>query len=325
MNFKSILESKNLKPSSIKTYTANYKTLLKHLKLDEITAGWIEDNALVIQEEVIEHKEFSYSKKRNYLNVLLLFLQKGTPVYEKYFNHIKALNEEYKQITKQGTYSEKEQDKLLPYEVLKNKVEAQILTFATKFNTLKSLKKISETDYNDLRSIVIQSLYILHPPRRTDYANMKLCLDTGKCDGDSNLLIYTKFKKPVKFIFKKELVKSTTEEDEEVKIENPALRSILKMYIYVCLLRKQEYLFVNEKGGKMTSNNFTQLVKRVFERAFNKKINISLLRKIYITKEYQSSGAGELARQMNHSVGVASTIYNKSEGGVKENIKIVIS
>ena len=319
MNFTTIIEKKQLKPSSIKTYTANHKVLLKHLKIDEITEEWIENNTEVLQGELLDNKEFTYSKKRNLLNVILLFLQKGTPIYTKYFNIIKDLNDEYKKITKKGVYSNKETDKLIPYDVMKEKIENDIMLIITKFKTLKSLKTINEADYNDLRNIVVQALYILHPPRRTDYANMKMCLDTEKCDEETNLLIHTRFKKPIKFIFKKDLVKSTTEEDEEVEIFSPPLRSVLKMWIYLCISRKQEYLFVNDKGGKMSANNFTQLVKRVFEKSFNKKINISLLRKIYITKEYKNNDNVDLARKMNHSVGVASSVYNKNN-----NIKLEI-
>jgi hypothetical protein len=79
-------------------------------------------------------------------------------------------------------------------------------------------------------------------------------------------------------------------------------------------------LFVNYKGGKMSANNFTQLVKRVFEKSFNMKINISLLRKIYITKEYKNNDNVDLARKMNHSVGVASSVYNNNNNNIKLEI-----
>ena len=319
MNFTSIIENKQLKPSSIKTYTANHKNLLKHFNIDEITQEWIENNTDIIREELFNNKDFTYSKKKNLLNVILLFLQKGTPIYAKYFNIIKDLNDEYKKITKKGVYSAKEEEKLIPYDVMKEKVEKDIMIFITKYKTLKSLKTINEADYNGLRNIVIQALYILHPPRRTDYADMKLCQNNVKCDEKTNLLIHTKFKKPVKFIFNKDLVKSTTEEDEEVDITSPPLRSVLKMWVYLCVDKNQEYLFVNEKGNKISANNFTQLVKRIFEKSFNKKINISLLRKIYITKEYKKNDVVELARQMNHSVGIASSVYNK-----KNNVNMEI-
>jgi len=321
MNFTTIIEKKQLKPSSIKTYTANHKVLLKHLKIDEITEEWIDNNTEVLQEKLLDNKEFTYSKKRNLLNVILLFLNKGTPIYTKYFNIIKKLNDEYKQITNKGEYSKKEAEKLIPYEEMKSKVEEDIMKMCCKFKTLKSLKSITESEYNDLKNLVIQSLYILHPPRRTDYVDMKLCLETEKCDDENNVLVYTKFKKPIHFIFRKDLVKSTTEGDEIVEISSPPLRSLLKMWIYLCVYKKQEYVFVNDKGKKMSKNNFTQLVKRAFEKSFNKKINISLLRKIYITKEYKKNDIVELARQMNHSVGVASSVYNKKNDNIKLEIK----
>ena len=61
---------------------------------------------------------------------------------EDYFNIIKDLNDEYKRITKKGVYSDKETDKLIPYDVMKEKIENDIMLIINKFKTLKSLKTI---------------------------------------------------------------------------------------------------------------------------------------------------------------------------------------
>mmetsp|Transcript_14068 Transcript_14068/g.42367 ORF Transcript_14068/g.42367 Transcript_14068/m.42367 type:complete len:544 (-) Transcript_14068:77-1708(-) len=76
-----------------------------------------------------------------------------------------------------------------------------------------------------------------------------------------------------------------------------------------------EYIFFNTHGNPFSASGWTTLVQNIFERQTGKRISSNLLRSSFITHVYGGEVSDELKRslanQMNHSVLMAESVYDR--------------
>mmetsp|Transcript_14071 Transcript_14071/g.42382 ORF Transcript_14071/g.42382 Transcript_14071/m.42382 type:complete len:538 (-) Transcript_14071:77-1690(-) len=76
-----------------------------------------------------------------------------------------------------------------------------------------------------------------------------------------------------------------------------------------------EYIFFNTHGNPFSASGWTTLVQNIFERQTGKRISSNLLRSSFITHVYGGEVPEELKRslanQMNHSVLMAESVYDR--------------
>jgi len=310
------ITDRQLKPASVKTYTTNFNKFLKDSKIQLEEIGDID---LKIGEIITFLDSLSNSKKRNVINPLLILLSNGRHnvpeenrnVYDLLNGILKSEIENYKKPLETQEFKQKEADNFMNYNEIMNKVDSEVDKLFLEYPTLKDFKKKPI----DLTKLVITGLYTYIPPRRTIYALTKLISlnqynKLSKSNLDSNVYLVHKNKIPILFHYGKDIVKSPTEENLTLDIQNrEKLAKLLNYYLF----NKKEYLFTDTGGFPINNNYFSKLIPKAFDKYVGKKLSVNQLRKFYSTS--QSSEAYEQIQQdseiMNHSVDTHLKVYTK--------------
>jgi hypothetical protein len=311
------INDRELKPASVKTYTTNFNKFLKESKIE---INEIDDIGKHIYPILNFLSNLSNSKKRNIINPLLILLSSGRKnVPDKNKNTYDLLNgllkkeiDEYKKVVDTGEFKQKEKDNYMDYNEIKKSVESEINKIFTKIPTLKDFKNKPV----DLTKLVICALYVYIPPRRTIYSQTKIISisNYNKLSRelkDNNIYLVHKKRIPILFHFGKDAVKSPTEENLKVDLqEREKLATLLKYYLSQL---KSENLFSDASGNQFNNNYFSKLVAKSFDKHVGKKLSVNMLRKFYSTST--SSEAYEKiqddSKMMNHSVDTHLKIYTK--------------
>lgn len=155
-------------------------------------------------------------------------------------------------------------------------------------------KKSSWTDKErDLfQSYLILSLYVLNPPRRLEYIDMKMTLPNKDDKVDYNYI------KGRKFYFTK--YKTSKNYGTQVVDINPKLYTIIRKW--KLMNPNQEWLLCSADGKKFTAPMITQRLNKIF----GKKISVNMLRHIYISDDVLKSlpplkELDETANAMGHN------------------------
>jgi len=144
---------------------------------------------------------------------------------------------------------------------------------------LKNPKLMNYENFNQIQSIVILSMYIYIPPRRGEYINILL---SNYDVNNDNFII------PNDKIILNKYKTSDTKEGYIINLKkNKLLNNILNEFIKLRNINnfKSNYLFISDKDKNM---DHSQLAKRL-NKIFDKKISISMLRKIYLNEKYNKN------------------------------------
>jgi len=198
--------------------------------------------------------------------------------------------------------NEKQTENWLTWEAVQNKVK-ELKEAVDKFSGQKHL---TTEQYNTLLSYMVLSLYVEVPPRRNqDYLNMKVIktkadkfappLDTFK---DDNFLVIRKGV-PVEFVFNKYKT-SKTYGTQTIPIPE-ALKSVLLTFIkHNPASKDKEFAFLVASDGKpLTQDN---VITRILNKTFGKKIGSSMLRHIYLSSKYDVADMKKDSNAMGHSL-----------------------
>ena len=251
-----------------------------------------------IYDYIINRGNYATTTKRDYLIVFSLLLKNlgqpraGEIVYRKVKEYAKKHNEsEYTQ-----TLDENEKKNYIKYEQLFEKV-----------NELINVYNNNPTDKNIIK-LVILSLYVLHPPLRNDYHNMKIIYNDYEDDKKSNYLLITNNNMYV-IINNDKVIKRHGR--GEIPITNKTLKSILNQYINNYAFNNI-YLFENTNETPFTKRQIKYYINNMFK---NKVLNIYNLRSAYISNFYRNNldllSRSILADSMRHSQKLAETNYCK--------------
>jgi len=251
-----------------------------------------------IYDYIINRGNYATTTKRDYLIVFSLLLKNlgqpraGEIVYRKVKEFAKQHNDsEYTQ-----TLDENEQKNYIKYEQLFEKV-----------NELINVYNNNPTDKNIIK-LVILSLYVLHPPLRNDYHNMKIIYNDYEDDKKSNYLLITNNNMYV-IINNDKVIKRHGR--GEIPITNKTLKSILNQYINNYAFNNI-YLFENTNETPFTKRQIKYYINNMFKK---KVLNIYNLRSAYISNFYRNNldllSRSILADSMRHSQKLAETVYCK--------------
>jgi integrase len=163
---------------------------------------------------------------------------------------------------------------------------------------LLSKATLTPEEKDRLQNLVILSLFVLIPPRRSlDYCDMKIRNIDKENDNyiEGRKLVFMKYKTAKNY------------GEQKVAIP-PKLQLLLKKWV---AKQQGDFLLSDSQGKPMTPSKLTVKLNKIF----GKRISTNMLRKIYLTDKYKDVPAlkdmEETSREMGHSVMEALTSYVK--------------
>jgi hypothetical protein len=301
-------KERNVSESTANQYIQTLFSL--HNKTPFNNLGWLKKT-----EEVEKRlSEFAPATQKGYVSAVVSVLSpyKDKATYKKVYKHYYDLMMNHSKEARENKVegkTQKQQDNWADWtEVQKKRSE-----LSEECGKFMNKKHISPSEYDSLLKSVVLALYTdIQPRRNQDYMDMyvvkKWSEDMPK---DKNYLDLGGSKVPKQFIFNKY---KTAKKYGEQKVEIPeALASVLSCFLKHHPLNnaktKEFKLLVSHDGSPLTTVN---VITRILNKIFGKKIGSSMLRHIYITGKY-----GELktemakdAEAMGHSVSEQQNVYN---------------
>ncbi len=166
-----------------------------------------------------------------------------------------------------------------------------------------------------LMKYLVSSLYLLNPPRRNSYANMKIIknkdyekLSDKEKENNNYLVIVSRNKKFFSF---GDYKTKKSYGVQEINVDKK-LNSVLNLWLK---FNTSEYLLLNTKGGKMSTNGLTKFLQKTFEPT-GKKISSTMIRHIYLSEKFDPEVYKEMkdiSKKMGHSVSEQQEVYVKKD------------
>jgi integrase len=221
-------------------------------------------------------------------------------IKDKYKIYGKSIKEtlERSKIGKEFELTEREKKTFMKWE--------DILKF---YQNLKT--NLDKSNYNKFLEFVIVSLYVLHPPVRADYANMRVFIDDSQIlpDYSEN---YCVLQTNPRFVFNK--YKNVKHKGVNVVTMNPELHNILLDWMEI---NQSDYLLSSYFKSKKEYNIFTEgtLCRRltlIFNKYTKVPVTINTLRHSLISYNSKKemdyfSQKIDLANKMMHAPSIADT------------------
>ncbi len=317
-----VKESRGIRDTSV----ALYKRHLNKLAM-EITGKDYENEKFLKTkvDDVIKYIETkSNSVMRNFAASVMVALspkQKNSPsdeyrnVYERYAKLLTEGQANYLESKKDNKMNKKEEDNWMDFDEvisLRNKMLKRLKQEGVNLSS----KDISKSNFDLLQQYVVLSLYTMLPPRRNEYATMKIInkkeyLDLDKEDLKKNNYLVNLSKINKIFSYGSDKVKSKIEDGHNTINIPKDLNTVLNLWLN---FNQSDNLLVTQQNGLgLTKNQLTLLLNKIFKP---KMVSTSMLRKIYLTHTFgdetdRNKKKAQIAEDMNHSVSVAENIYIK--------------
>ncbi len=213
--------------------------------------------------------------KMNYVNNKSLIIQ--------YKNYLDDLNEQYNSKRKDREKTQRESKNWATLKEL-HSVIVMIRKQLRKFRILKSPIKTSLTTFERklLQQYLICCLYLYNPPRRLEYASVKIInfKDYDKTDTNFNYLVIKNTSNKF-FVFNKH--KTDRKYNNQIIKVNKKLNDALNFFL--SYHKNRTHLILGLKGGVITQNTFSKNVSEIFKTYLGKNIGSTTLRKIYISEK----------------------------------------
>jgi hypothetical protein len=144
------------------------------------------------------------------------------------------------------------------------------------YNQLKNGE--SHKTLQDSQRLVLLSIIVFTPPKRNDYANMRIYQDGDPKDGENNYLVLQSMDSYM--VFNKYKTSNIHKSVIQV-LPNEVIQDIKASLMD----HPRTYLFVNRfQNPYKTNDAFSKFVFRSFQHLFNKETGTTLLRHMYITE-----------------------------------------
>jgi len=309
---KSINDSRNIKPNSLKAYMISLRKMHEKLESDaefDSIDNWMIGNN--VKKIINLLSEMKITTRKNYLAAVIVALTTDKDKYAdalvEYRTYLAIIVEEYNKQMKSQTKTNKQAENWATMEELKEivsgyKKEIRKLDLANK-------EMWSNREFNLYQQYLVGLLYTELPPVRLDYSNMLLISepDYKKLkEKDKNYLVLVSRNK--KYF---SLGSYKTEDKYGVHIID--IPSIVNSVINKWLSHNTSgYFLVNTQRNVLTDNGLTKLLNKIFA-ATGKKISSTMIRHIYLSEKYEARN-GEMekdAAAMLHSVGTQQNVYVK--------------
>jgi len=257
-------------------------------------------NILNIVNYIIDDSQYAKTTKRDYLIIVCKTLE-----YMKYYDTrddiykiVKHYAKEHDDTEHLQELDENERQNYIQYDELYERVN----TLMSEYNESPTLKNI--------RRLIILALYVLHPPIRNDYYNMKIIYNVEDDDNKNNFLLITDDYTNMDIIINQDKV-INLHGPVYIPIENPLLKRIIKTYIKF-YINKSIYLFENPNRSPYTKRQIQYIINKMFD---HKVLTIYNLRSAYITNFYNNHlgllERSNLAKYMRHGKNTAELNYYK--------------
>ena len=268
--------------SSVKTYISNLVSINKKLN-GERDYEFYEHYQPILK--YIEKEDMSLQTKKTLLSALYILTH-----IKEYRDRMIAYCNEVNSKYKEQRLNEKQKEHRITFDEVKEKVE----------EALNNLKNNPTLDNYKLYLASVFSSGIYSPPRRSEFANVKI--RDYDINTDNYLLkkkiIFNQYKTAKKF------------GSQTYDIPNEVL-PILKRFLKV---NTSDYLFTKTDNKTPMSNSD---YNRLLNKAFGKSISVDALRSIYLSEKYKDvplyNDMVETATKMGHSVNTAMVDYVKKE------------
>ncbi|MBC8398846.1 MAG: hypothetical protein H8E16_17320 [Flavobacteriales bacterium] len=319
-NLKEAIDKKrNIKPNSLNAYLISIKKIHNAIFGDNKEIANI--NFLKDETKVLEAiKDLKLTTQKNYLSAIIVSLdsmnEKG-----KYDNELKEYREYLETVNKsyyeQLSKNEKTDDQDSNWVSLKElrKVMNGYKADLTDRNVFKK-EALTKKQFDIMQKWVVANLYVGsddNPPIRLDYGDMAIIknadyekLSDDDLDENNYLVIKSRNSKFFHFADYK------TKKSQGIKKipVGRVLNSVLNIWLK---FNDEPYLLVDSHGTKMTSNQLSKFIVKVFEPT-GKKVNGNLIRHVYISEKFpveKNKEKAEVASKMGHSEKTQATYAKK--------------
>jgi hypothetical protein len=317
-----VKQSRGVRDSSLSLY----KRHLNKLAMD-ITGKQYENQKFLKTkvDEIVKYlNDKTNSVRRNFAASIMVALsptQKNNPTdeyrkaYEVYAKLLTEAQANYMNSKKDNKMNSKEEQNWMDFNEVVS-LRDNLLKRLKREGISLTTKDISKTNFDLLQQYLVLSLYTMLPPRRNEYATMKIInkkqyTELDKEDLKKNNYLVNLSKVNKLFSYGGDAVKSKIEGVHTTVNVPKDLNSVLNLWLH---FNESENLLVTQQGGLgLTKNQLTLLLNRIFKP---KMVSTSMLRKIYLTNMFGDEGQRnskkeKIAEQMNNSVGVQQQIYVK--------------
>ena len=307
------LLKEKFRPASIKVIKSNYQNLLQLLKTDKLNFKDIK----AIEKVLEGRKEATI---RNYLTSIISILASQEKPDTKLIDQYKEIAEKYDNIVKNHresfTKSEKQEKNWLTLQELKNIMKENL--DIVKANKIIGKTRLSKNQYDLYMNYLVPALYLTtsnNPPRRTDYANMKIISTTdyeklSKEEQQNHNWWIKKNKTNSNFQFNIFKTSDKYEGGQNIPVDKK-LNNILNKWQESN--PSQEWLLPKYNGSEhITSEGLAKILKRAF-RSTGKIISINMIRNIFISHHFEpiDPERTKIAHAMGHQVST-SLGYSKN-------------
>ena len=296
MDIKKLITEKrpNLKENSLNSYLITLRRLNENQEV--MNLKFLKDTENIMN----QINEFKLPTQRNKLTAILVVLsafnKKEFDDVELYYRkQLEDRNQQYTEYINSHEKSEKQEKNWVSLDVLK-KIMRKYKKEAMENPNIKTVQKY-----------LVSALYLLQPPKRLDFSNMKI-IETRKEDNGKNNFMLNLGRNKKYFIFN-EFKTDKSQGSKEVLI-NKELNSIINMWLKV---NKSDDFLLNNRGQPMSSNSLGKYITKIFEPS-GKSITLNLLRNIFVTENIDLEAvqkAKNMAEMMDHSESTQKSVYLK--------------
>ena len=167
----------------------------------------------------------------------------------------------------------------------------------------KVSSQINRSNYNDFMDFVILSLYILHPPVRADYANMKMFIEDSFIP-ENYSENYCVLQTNPRFVFHK--YKTAKHRGTTIISIDPELHDILLDWAHI---NQSEYLLSTVSRSSFSENKLSKRITSIFTKYALRPVTINTLRHSFISfmskHDQEQTNKQNNANKMMHSLSMA--------------------
>ena len=280
-----IKKTRNLKASSIKTYTTSLKKISKIL--DPKNENLENTNFLKDFKKVMEivNKEEKITSKKNKLTAIIVALdsddKKDVDLINKFNNELTELGNKYLTFLKQQKKTQTQTDNWIDYNEL-IKIANDIMS-DIKHKNINKKDELNKKEFDLLQQMVILRTYIAFP-LRNDFSDMKIMLkkDYNKLnDDEKNLANYLIIAPKNKKYFYINQFKNQKFIGNKVLEIQPKLNKVVNLWLKHN--KSGWFLVKSDRKTPMNPNGITKYLNKIFMKHCQKKISTSMIRHIVIS------------------------------------------
>ena len=306
-----IQQSRDIKPSTLKIYMSNLRTLYNSIENPTVRFD-IPDWLYIYQAHLLDFiYQYAESTQKNYISAILVALstdlEKYQDFYESYFNLHKKLADDISAEQMTQIKNEKQAKNWVSMAELTDIVDSLHADIISK--NLYQLAHWDKQQTDLFQKYLVGSLYTKLPPVRLDYANMKIIskkeYDKLK-DKKDNYLVIDNMKKK-QFVFND--YKTFSKYGSKIIIVPDEINAILNVWLFH---NKTGFLLLDNNNKLMSRVTLSRYLNKIFSPT-GKQISVTMLRHIFLSNEFPAQYAkmASLADQMGHSVATQQHIYVK--------------